>query len=288
MLTGILNNDTQIIRNTKKLIPPYEIDFYIPNKNIAIEVNGIYWHSYKFDDNNQNRELTKSLLLADKNIHLLHIFEDSIIEKEDIVKSIIKAKLGIYDNIIYARNTYVKNITNDKQLVKDLLSSWHLYGYHYYDIALALYDKHDNKPLSIITFRHLRDKTFLIDRYAISLHTQVVAGFRKLMSYFLTKYRETANTVHTYLHIELNNRPKNSIYALFGFNLHDEINEDFYCVYNNKRYHRLFCNKDNLLTIAKNQGYDINKLKTLTQKDLALLLGIRVINLGSWKFTLDR
>ena len=33
------------IQNTRKIIPPYELDFYLPDYQIAIEMNGDYWHS---------------------------------------------------------------------------------------------------------------------------------------------------------------------------------------------------------------------------------------------------
>jgi len=34
-----------VTTNTRKLIPPYELDIYIPEFNIDIEYNGLYWHS---------------------------------------------------------------------------------------------------------------------------------------------------------------------------------------------------------------------------------------------------
>jgi len=33
------------IQRTRKIIPPQELDFYLPSKNLAIEFNGTYWHS---------------------------------------------------------------------------------------------------------------------------------------------------------------------------------------------------------------------------------------------------
>jgi len=34
-----------IENRNKSIIPPYEIDIYLPNINLGIEMNGIYWHS---------------------------------------------------------------------------------------------------------------------------------------------------------------------------------------------------------------------------------------------------
>ena len=40
-LTSICN----IKKNTRNVIPPYELDIFIPDKKLAIEINGLYWHS---------------------------------------------------------------------------------------------------------------------------------------------------------------------------------------------------------------------------------------------------
>lgn len=40
-----------IIENTKDVISPKELDIYLPNRRIAIEFDGLYWHR---DDNRLN------------------------------------------------------------------------------------------------------------------------------------------------------------------------------------------------------------------------------------------
>lgn len=39
------DNNVKYETNVKNIIPPKELDIYIPDKHIAIECNGIYWHS---------------------------------------------------------------------------------------------------------------------------------------------------------------------------------------------------------------------------------------------------
>lgn len=38
-------NIENIIENSKKIIPPLELDIFLPEKKLAIEFNGTYWHS---------------------------------------------------------------------------------------------------------------------------------------------------------------------------------------------------------------------------------------------------
>jgi hypothetical protein len=35
----------EIITNSKKIIPPLELDIYLPDRHLAFEFNGLYWHS---------------------------------------------------------------------------------------------------------------------------------------------------------------------------------------------------------------------------------------------------
>lgn len=73
--------------NNKELIKPYELDIYIPDLKIAIEVNGDYWHSNLFKD--KNYHLNKTKLCEEKGIRLIHIFESEWIFKQDKIKRLL-------------------------------------------------------------------------------------------------------------------------------------------------------------------------------------------------------
>jgi len=72
-----------------------ELDIFIPSHNLAIEYNGLYWHSENSGKKNRNYHLNKTLECQKKNIILIHIFEDEWNNpiKKNIWKSIIKNKL---------------------------------------------------------------------------------------------------------------------------------------------------------------------------------------------------
>jgi len=121
-----------------------EIDIYIPTKNLGIEYNGLYWHSELFRD--KNYHLNKLEQANEEGIHLLFVWEDDWIYKKDIIKSIIKNKLGL-GNKIYARKTEVKEI---KIGIKDFLNTNHLQGFIPAAIKLGLYL--ENELVSCMTF----------------------------------------------------------------------------------------------------------------------------------------
>ena len=49
--------DSVVVRNSRKIIPPYELDFYIQDHKIAIEYDGSMWHS---SDDVRERDATKT------------------------------------------------------------------------------------------------------------------------------------------------------------------------------------------------------------------------------------
>lgn len=79
-------------KNKKYGIYPYELDFFLPHCNMAIEFNGLYWHSDKYKDKYYHQNKVK--LCYDKNIRLLHIWEDEWIYD----KNLIKGKILFYIN----------------------------------------------------------------------------------------------------------------------------------------------------------------------------------------------
>ena len=115
----------KIISNDKSIINPYELDIYIPSKNLAFEFDGIYYHSNQFKDKMYHYNKTK--LCEEKGIRLIHVFEDDWRFKQNIVKSMIKSSLGIYDRKIFARKCEIKNILVSEY--RNFMNENHLQGY---------------------------------------------------------------------------------------------------------------------------------------------------------------
>jgi len=106
-----------IIENIKGIINnKYELDIYLPDINLAIEYNGEHWHCCKNDKNflkNKYRHHKKTIMCHDKNIELIHIYEN-FYEKETL--EYIKEKISAYNfklnknykepEILYYHNNY--------------------------------------------------------------------------------------------------------------------------------------------------------------------------------------
>ena len=76
------------IKNCRSIITCKELDLYYPEKRIAVEFNGIYWHSDKFKD--QDYHYNKFKLCSDNNILLISVFEDQWNLNKDSIKLYIR------------------------------------------------------------------------------------------------------------------------------------------------------------------------------------------------------
>ena len=124
----------EIMENTKRIIPPKELDIYIPKMKLAIEYNGLYWHDENHVD--RNYHLTKTNMCNKKGMDLIHVFEDDWLYKKEIVKSMIASRLGIYKEKIFARKCQIKEIEKDQ--AKIFFDENHLQGFAYGDLYLGL------------------------------------------------------------------------------------------------------------------------------------------------------
>lgn len=88
-LKSVYNGEIQL--NSKITDTLLELDFYLPEKKLAIEFNGNYWHSTRFKD--KNYHLKKTQLCQDLGIHLIHIFEYEWLSNKEICKLIISLAL---------------------------------------------------------------------------------------------------------------------------------------------------------------------------------------------------
>jgi len=157
-----------------------ELDFYIPEKRIAIELNGIYWHC-ELQGKTKNYHLEKTELCEKNNIQLLHFWDIEVNGKPEIVKSMIKSKLGLTKRI-FARKCLIKEI-GSKEAVS-FLELNHLQGGIHSRKCLGLY--HDDELVSVATLskpRFTKKYDWELIRFATKLNTTVIGGLSKLMKY---------------------------------------------------------------------------------------------------------
>lgn len=217
-IKGIYNKE--ILENTFKIIPPKELDIYIPEKKLAIEYCGLYYHSVKCFGYEKAKvyQRHKYEECLKKGITLLTIFEDEWVFKEDICKSRIKNYFGMSEKI-FARDLNLEIISKEK--AKEFFNNSHLQGYGNSKIIFGLIK--ENKiycalSLSEITRKHtIKQKTIEIKRFANALGFHVVGGFSKLLKY-AEEWAKDKKYINIRTHCDLRWGIGN-VYAKNGFNL---------------------------------------------------------------------
>jgi len=198
-----------------------ELDIFIPEKNIGIELNGLYWHSEN-GGKDRNYHLDKTTLCEQNNVQLLHVFEDEWKNKQDIVKSIIKNKIGMTKTRLYGRKCTIKEV--DTLEKKTFLNNNHIQGNDKSSIKYGLY--YNNELVSLITVgksRYNKNYEWELLRFCNKLDTTVVGGFSKLLKHFRKNHN---GSMITYADKRYSN---GSLYKNNGFDyLHDSTPNYFY------------------------------------------------------------
>lgn len=174
--------NVDIIENDRQVLNGKELDIYIPSKNVAIEFDGLRWHSTQFISD-KNYHLNKTKICEEKGIRLIHIFEDEWISQRPIVESMIKSSLGIYEQRIFARKCDVKEI--DNVTFRDFCNKNHIQGSCQSSVRLGLF--YNNELVQVVGFaksRFYKDCEWELIRMCTKLNTQVIGGFSKLMKFF--------------------------------------------------------------------------------------------------------
>lgn len=187
-----------ILQNTRTVIQNKELDIYLPEYNIAIEFNGLYWHSYMNKEGathenqinklyNKKRHLEKTEACHKLGIKLLHIFENEWETKQQIWRSVIRNQLGLSEKI-YARKCIIKIV--NKQEAREFIANNHLQGsetrstYYY-----GLY--YQDELVSVMSFgKPLYNKNYDYElvRFCNKLNCNVVGGASRLLKAFRNEY----------------------------------------------------------------------------------------------------
>lgn len=232
----------QIIENSKNIISPYELDIYIPSKNLAIEFDGLYWHNELNKD--RNYHLNKTNDCNALGIDLIHIFEDDWKFKKDIIKSIISSRLGIYKEKFMARKCELRK--TDKLVAKEFLNNNHIQGYARCDKFYGLYFDGELLQLVGINSKGFHDGNVELTRMGIKLNTQVVGGFSKLMKFIYDEYK---SPITSYVNKSMFNGKG---YESIGFKIIKDNPPTYWWIVNNKRVHRSYFQKSKIKKLYEN------------------------------------
>jgi hypothetical protein len=266
--------DGDILENSQSIIHPLELDIYLPDKKMAFEYNGLFWHSELNKSNNYH--LNKSKQCEMIGVNLVHVWEDDWKYKQEIVKSIIRNKLGLNSVKIFARKCYISVISYEQS--KKFLEENHLQGSVNSKYRFALI--HDNEIVSVMCFGKSRkplgengDK-YELTRFASKLNTNVLGGASKLLNHFIRKYMINGEELISYYDKSFG---FNNFYESVGFEYLKDTNPGYSYIIDGIRHNRYNYNKSSLVK----QGYDPSKTEHEIMKDRKIY---RIYDAGNIKY----
>ena len=179
----LTDNNIQIKQHDRTVLDGNEIDILLPNNNVGIECNGIYWHSEIAGKKDRQYHIQKTLLAKSKNIDLIHIIDWEWLNKQEIIKSIILNKVG-KSMKIYARKCKIIEIDD---CIKDtFLMNNHIQGNDISSIKLGLFYK--DELVSVMTFtksRYDKKYEYELSRFCNKIGLSIIGGASKLFSHFI-------------------------------------------------------------------------------------------------------
>lgn len=258
--------------NNRTILAGKELDIYIPEKHIAFEYDGLYWHNELNKSNDYHVSKTNECEL--KGVQLIHIFEDEWVYKQDIVKSRIRGLLGLNDRI-FARKCIIKEVSYTDS--EKFLNDNHIQGNCTSKYRYGLY--YNNELVSLMTFglSRFNKNEFELIRFCNRLNLNVIGGASKLFKYFLNTHKD----VNQIISFADRRWSLGNLYVKLGFAFDTLTDPSYFYVVDNLRENRIKYQKHKLVS----EGYD----SSLSEHEIMLQREIyRIYDCGNLKYIFKR
>jgi hypothetical protein len=170
---------------TRKILHGLELDMYSDSLKLAIEFNGIYYHS-ELAGKDSKYHLNKTEMCEKENIRLIHISEYEFDYKKELIFSMLQSIFGDTKKI-YARKCTVKELDNPTYYAFCMKN--HIQGHAQASIKLGLF--FNDTLVQIMSFAKPRFNSkydYEMIRECSSLNTQIIGGKGKLLKFFERNY----------------------------------------------------------------------------------------------------
>ena len=275
--------DNIVLSNVRNIIPPYELDIYIPELNLAVEYCGLYWHSEN-RGKDSNYHLLKHQLCEKQGIRLATIFQDEYLNKPRIVLNRLSHIVGKFSGKkLHARQCTVKEITAAEK--NRFMTEYHIQGADICSVSLGLFFQ--NEMVATMTFaRPSRSRNsaqavnatglWELNRFATNdaYHIRGAAG--KLLAYFQRTHQW--KEIYSYADKRWS---LGELYSALGFILVSQSKPNYWYLDSkySKREYRFNYTKHSLVVA----GFDPN----LTEREIMHLRGYdKIWDCGVLKFSM--
>lgn len=232
-----------IIRNCRDTLENRkELDIVIPNHNLAIEFNGLYWHNDLRID--KNYHLEKLQAANDKGIRLITIFEDEWDNNPLVVQSRLMYALNIQHSTVGARECTVTTLSASE--AKQFVNNHHLQGYTPSSVKLGLVK--NDELMAVMTFSKLSrskshtpsDDSWELSRFCTHRSWSIPGGASRLFKTFVRSYSPSR-----VISFSDKRWGVGGVYKSLGFMHNGDTKPGYWYVKNGERIHRYRLRKSN-------------------------------------------
>ena len=255
----------EIISNDRTILSGKELDIYLPEKNIAFEYDGLYWHNninnyYKYEE------------CKKKNVRLIQITEWEWKFQNEKIKSVISNMFGKYNKRIFARKCVIKEI--DNKICKDFCDINHLQNGINSSVNIGLF--YNDELVEIVAFSKARYGNYEWEllRECSKLNYKIVGGKSRLMKYFERKYNP--GNILSYCD---KSKFSGVSYSKEEFELVEESKPNYYYYKNDKRFSRIKFQKHKLKDLLND--FDDKKTEWENMSDNKYM---RIFDYGNFVF----
>ena len=258
------------VTNTRSIIQGMELDFYLPDYKLAIEFNGLYWHSTAVQQDTQYHR-RKYQECRNLGIRLLMINEDEWLRSGQAWRNRIANIVNLSPIGVGARKLSISEISQNT--ANNFCDEHHIRG-KTNSVLYAFGGFYEDDLVSIMVFNKQRGTGDIeLVRYCTN-GGNYPGIFSRLFAFAIKQY--CIRDVISFADLR---HSQGSLYLNNGFNFVHEIPPDYQYVYRDKTYHKGSFTKD-----------QINKMfgpqyAGLTERGAMTILNIpRIYDCGKLKF----
>jgi hypothetical protein len=271
-----LAKDTNYTVNHSVIINHRSVDIFIPEINLAIEYNGLSFHSEMlfYVWNNRSLEFVKNMHKEKQEnvypVRLFYVWEDDWKKKQDVVKNQLKFLILGPKRRVFARKTKVKEITSKE--ANNIYDNFHIQGGVNSSVSYGLFL--EEELMAAVSFTKRGNEHELVRYCSVD---QVIGGFSKLVSYFLKNNK--TEKLYSFADLCVVNKDDN-VYKNNGWISEKDLAVDYKYIVSGERRHKFGFRHDSLKNKLNN--YD----PTLTEYVNCVLNKVyRVWDCGKIKYS---
>jgi hypothetical protein len=169
------------------VISGYEYDILVSSRNIAIEHNGLYYHS---ETKGKGRlfHLRKTIACNRKGIRLIHIWEHWWQHRKEQVKIFITSALG-KNRTVYGRKCKISEVSLTAG--QDFLDRTHILGSSSRSFkAIGLLLNEELIGVATFSIHHRNNKELVLDRFACKEGITIVGGLSRISKFASSLFKK--------------------------------------------------------------------------------------------------